>query len=99
VVVDSYGGDVDALWADAEDGPRCASACSSCPGFGKQKAQIFLALLGKAARCHAAGWREAAGDYGRDGSTMSVADVVDAPTHSPRCAPTAGAQKKAAAAG
>ena len=48
------------------------------PGFGDQKARIFLALLGKQYGVTPTGWREAAGDYGRDGVHMSVADVVDA---------------------
>ncbi|MFJ9743878.1 Fe-S cluster assembly protein HesB, partial [Streptomyces sp. NPDC101166] len=48
------------------------------PGFGDQKARIFLALLGKQRGLAAAGWREAAGAYGEDGSRRSVADVTDA---------------------
>ena len=45
------------------------------PGFGEQKAKIFLALLGKQYGVSPAGWREAAGDYGKAGTHMSVADV------------------------
>ena len=47
------------------------------PGFGEQKAKIFVALLGKQYGVDAAGWREAAGAYGEDGSYRSVADIVD----------------------
>jgi uncharacterized HhH-GPD family protein len=47
------------------------------PGFGDQKARIFLALLGKQYGYDGAGWREAAGDYGDEGSYRSVADIVD----------------------
>ena len=47
------------------------------PGFGEQKAKIFLALLGKQYGVTPTGWRESAGDYGKAGSFMSVADVVD----------------------
>ena len=47
------------------------------PGFGDQKAKIFLALLGKQYGVTPKGWRAAAGDYGRDGTHMSIADVVD----------------------
>ncbi len=47
------------------------------PGFGEQKAKIFLALLGKQYGVTPKGWREAAGDYGKAGSFMSVADVMD----------------------
>ncbi|PRC44529.1 Fe-S cluster assembly protein HesB, partial [Mycobacterium sp. ITM-2017-0098] len=47
------------------------------PGFGEQKAKIFLALLGKQYGVTPTGWRAAAGDYGKAGSHMSVADVLD----------------------
>ena len=47
------------------------------PGFGKQKAQIFVALLAKQLGVRPEGWEAAAGDYALDGY-RSVADVVDA---------------------
>ncbi|MFP3686227.1 hypothetical protein SB847_21220, partial [Bacillus sp. SIMBA_026] len=47
------------------------------PGFGEQKAKIFLALLGKQCGLRAEGWREASGHYGEQGSYLSVADIVD----------------------
>ena len=50
---------------------------AALPGFGKQKAQIFTALLGKQCGVTPEGWREAAGAYGDDGSRRSIADVVD----------------------
>ena len=46
------------------------------PGFGDQKAKIFLALLGKQYGYDGAGWREAAGSYGEEGSYRSVADIT-----------------------
>jgi uncharacterized HhH-GPD family protein len=46
------------------------------PGFGKQKAQIFLALLGKQLGVAPKGWREAAGAYGERESFRSVADIT-----------------------
>jgi uncharacterized HhH-GPD family protein len=51
---------------------------SALPGYGRQKAQILVALLGKQLGVTPKGWREAAGDYGVRGSTRSVADVTDA---------------------
>jgi uncharacterized HhH-GPD family protein len=47
------------------------------PGFGEQKAKIFVALLGKQVGVRPEGWREAAGNYGDEGSHRSVADIVD----------------------
>ena len=50
---------------------------SALPGFGAQKAQIFVALLGKQLGVQPAGWREAAGTFGRGGPHLSVADITD----------------------
>ena len=79
IVVDRYDGDAAAIWtADNPDGAEVLRRLKGLPGFGEQKAKIFLALLGKQYGVTPKGWREAAGDYGRAGSFMSVADVKDA---------------------
>ena len=78
-IVDEYGGDVVALWTAGDpDGPEVLRRLKALPGFGEQKAKIFLALLGKQYGVTPQGWREAAGAYGDAGTHMSVADVVDA---------------------
>jgi uncharacterized HhH-GPD family protein len=61
-----------------ESGDELVRRVGRLPGFGEQKAKIFTALLGKQFGVRPAGWREAAGDYGAEGSLRSVADVVDA---------------------
>jgi len=77
-IVDEYDGDVVALWTAGDpDGAEVLRRLKALPGFGEQKAKIFLALLGKQYGVTPAGWRAAAGDYGTEGSHMSVADVVD----------------------
>jgi uncharacterized HhH-GPD family protein len=78
VIVDEYGGDPAALWSDGADGPDVLRRLKALPGFGEQKAKIFLALLGKQYGVTPKGWRAAAGDYGKAGTHMSVADVKDA---------------------
>ncbi len=78
VIVDRYDGDAAALWTDGADGAEVLRRLKGLPGFGDQKARIFLALLGKQYGVTPAGWREAAGDYGTAGTHMSVADVTDA---------------------
>jgi uncharacterized HhH-GPD family protein len=79
IVVDEYGGDAAAVWTDGNpDGREVLLRLKRLPGFGDQKARIFLALLGKQYGLTATGWREAAGDYGKAGTHMSVADVRDA---------------------
>jgi uncharacterized HhH-GPD family protein len=67
------------LWqSGSPDGAEVLRRLKALPGFGEQKARIFLALLGKQVALQAPGWREAAGAYGAEGAYMSVADVVDA---------------------
>ena len=79
VIVDEYGGDAATLWTAGDpDGPEVLRRLKSLPGFGEQKAKIFLALLGKQYGVTPKGWRAAAGDYGKAGTHMSVADVLDA---------------------
>jgi uncharacterized HhH-GPD family protein len=80
VIVDEYGGDAAAIWASVDDGKTLLARIEALPGFGKQKARIFLALLGKQLAVRPKGWREAAGEYGADGSRKSVADITDAAT-------------------
>jgi uncharacterized HhH-GPD family protein len=78
-IVDDYHGNAAALWTAGEpDGSEVLRRLKALPGFGEQKAKIFLALLGKQYGVMPKGWREAAGDYGKAGTHMSVADVVDA---------------------
>jgi uncharacterized HhH-GPD family protein len=74
----AYGGDAAALWRTAESGTELLRRIEALPGFGKQKARILVALLGKQFGVQPPGWREAAGPYGEEGSLRSVADVTDA---------------------
>jgi uncharacterized HhH-GPD family protein len=78
VVVERYDGDATGLWRDVPDGATLLRRLTALPGFGTQKAQIFVALLGKQRGVTPPGWREAAGAYGEEGTHRSVADVVDA---------------------
>ena len=77
-LVERYDGSAEQLWTDAETGQELLRRISDLPGFGPQKAAIFVALLGKQYGVTPSGWREAAGQYGEAESRRSVADVVDA---------------------
>jgi len=77
VLVADYGGNVTQLWHGVSDGQELLDRIAALPGFGKQKAAIYLALLGKQRGIRPPGWREAAGDFGADGVYMSVADITD----------------------
>lgn len=76
-VTEQYDGDAAAVWGSAPTGAELFARLRALPGFGDQKARIFVALLGKQVGVRPDGWREAAGAYGEDGSRRSVADVVD----------------------
>jgi uncharacterized HhH-GPD family protein len=77
LLVERYDGDPARLWNEAKTGQELLRRVSELPGFGKQKAQIMVALLGKQYGVRPKGWREAAGDYGPDRTFKSVADITD----------------------
>ncbi|AHD22392.1 Fe-S cluster assembly protein HesB [Rhodococcus pyridinivorans] len=77
-IVEDYDGDASALWTSGDpDGKEVLRRLKKLPGYGDQKARIFLALLGKQMGVRPEGWREAAGDYGHEDARRSIADVVD----------------------
>lgn len=79
IIIDRYDGDAAGLWTAGDpDGPEVLRRLKGLPGFGEQKAQIFLALLGKQYAVTPKGWRAAAGEFGKAGSYVSVADIADA---------------------
>ena len=72
-----WDGEAERLWTSEDpDGKTVLSRLKALPGFGEQKAKIFLALLGKQCGFDGAGWREASAPYGEEGSFRSVADIV-----------------------
>jgi uncharacterized HhH-GPD family protein len=77
-LVDHYGGDAAVVWTGATSGEELLARIRSLPGFGEQKAKIFVALLGKQLGVRPPGWEEAAGVYGAAGSFKSVADIDSA---------------------
>jgi uncharacterized HhH-GPD family protein len=76
IVADDYGGKANALWNKLPDGETLVARLTSLPGFGKQKARIFAALLGKQLGIQPEGWRGATTPFGEDGSYLSVADIT-----------------------
>ncbi len=80
-IIENYDGHTEGLWTAGRpkpDGPEVLKRLRALPGFGEQKAKIFLALLGKQRGVAPKGWREAAGAYGDRGSHRSIADVTSA---------------------
>lgn len=76
LICDRYDGRTERLWTEATDGQDLMKRLLELPGFGKQKARIFVALVAKQLDVRPAGWEQVAGDYADDGY-RSVADVVD----------------------
>ena len=76
IVAEQYDGDASRIWTEATSGPDLLKRMQALPGFGKQKAQIFVALLAKQVGVRLEGWEKAVGAYAEDGF-RSVADVVD----------------------
>ena len=73
-LVEHHGGRAEAVWTEATDGADLFDRVRALPGFGEQKARIFVALLAKRLGVTPPGWEDAAGAYGRRG-WFSVADV------------------------
>jgi uncharacterized HhH-GPD family protein len=80
LIVETYDGEAEQVWTTAKTGGELLKRVAALPGFGAQKAQIFVALLGKQLGVQPRGWRQAAGKFGAKGSHMSVADITDAAT-------------------
>jgi uncharacterized HhH-GPD family protein len=76
IVEEKYDGHAERLWTEAGTGKELLARVMELPGFGKQKAQIFVALLAKQLGVRPEGWEAAVGSYSEDGY-RSVADVVD----------------------
>jgi uncharacterized HhH-GPD family protein len=77
LIAEQYDGDAARVWESAGSGAELLERVAALPGFGAQKAQIFVALLGKQLGVRPPGWRAAAGTFGAEGTRLSVADITD----------------------
>jgi len=77
LIVDEYDGDPASIWATAADGAELYKRIKALPGFGEMKARIFIALLAKQFDVKPKSWKTAAGEFGKAGTYISVADIVD----------------------
>src|SRR3954447_24847691 len=53
---ETYDGHAERLWTEADTGAELLDRVQALPGFGKQKAQIFVALLAKQLDVRPPGW-------------------------------------------
>lgn len=77
VLVDEYGGSAENVWAGVDRGTSLLAHVRALPGFGEQKAKIFVALLGKQLNVRPNGWEKASSPFSDRSTRMSVADIVD----------------------
>lgn len=75
-LVAGYDGEAANVWAGAKTSEELLKRVKGLPGFGDQKAKIFVALLGKQLGVRPRGWREVSEPYGEDGCRRSVADIT-----------------------
>jgi uncharacterized HhH-GPD family protein len=73
-IADEYAGDAAAIWTTASSAPELMARLRALPGFGEEKAKIFLALLGKRFRVAPPGWEDVALPFSDD-EPRSVADI------------------------
>ena len=75
-LVEGFGGRGEGVWQGVESGAELYARLRTLPGYGDEKARIFVALLGKRMGVRPAGWEQAAGKFG-DEEPRSVADIHD----------------------
>lgn len=77
IIADDYSGKGANIWKGVEDATELKRRLRNLPGYGEEKAEIFIALLGKRFGIKPTGWKKAAGVFS-DSQPRSVADI-----HSP----------------
>jgi uncharacterized HhH-GPD family protein len=73
-LTEHYGGEGERVWEGVRSGEELFVRLHALPGFGDEKAKIFLALLAKRFGVRPAGWESAAGPFA-DVTPRSVADI------------------------
>jgi len=76
IIVRDYGGDAARIWQEAPTGADLLKRVRALPGFGEQKAKIFVALLGKQLGAEPPGWQDVSKPFGDAGTHFSVADIT-----------------------
>jgi uncharacterized HhH-GPD family protein len=76
LITEHYDGDAAGLWTGVDSGAELLHRLRALPGYGAEKAQIFLAILAKRMGVAPPGWQEAAGKFG-EATPRSVADIHD----------------------
>ena len=70
-VAERYDGDAARIWSDGAGAGEVLERLKDLPGYGEEKARIFIGILGKRMEVHPAGWEQVAADW------PSIADVAE----------------------
>jgi uncharacterized HhH-GPD family protein len=73
-LVEHHGGRAEDLWEGATDAKDLFGRLKALPGYGNEKAKIFMALLAKRFGIRPHGWEEVAAPFS-DAERRSIADV------------------------
>ncbi len=73
-LVDTYDGDAARVWKGVRSGDELYRRLRELPGYGEEKAKIFMAILAKRLGKAPAGWEQAAAPFSDD-VPRSVADI------------------------
>jgi uncharacterized HhH-GPD family protein len=76
-VVAEYDGDAGNIWKGVKDPQVLFDRIRALPGYGEEKAKIFLAILGKRLKVAPKGWEQCAAPFSDD-KPRSVADIDSA---------------------
>lgn len=75
-LTETHRGKAERIWRDVGDGDELYRRLRSLPGFGDEKARIFIALLAKRFGVRPPGWEAAAGAFADD-RPRTIADIRD----------------------
>jgi uncharacterized HhH-GPD family protein len=79
VLADKYKGKAENIWKDVDNADEVFQRLRELPGYGEEKAQIFIALLAKRFDVTPQGWKKAAGVFS-DAKPRTVADITSPET-------------------
>ena len=79
VIADRYGNKGENIWKGVDDANELFLRLRELPGYGEEKAQIFVALLAKRFDIRPNGWKKAAGVFS-DSNPRTVADITSPET-------------------
>lgn len=79
VIAEKHGNKGENIWRGVDDAAVLFARLRELPGFGEEKAQIFVALLAKRFDVKPTGWKKAAGVFS-DSNPRTVADITSPAT-------------------